>query len=99
MTRSELIESVAKKNPNLMLSDIERIVNVIFSSITSALAKGDRVEFRGFGVFSIHKRAPRIAQNPRTGDKVKIGDRNIVHFRVGKELHEKLKRKLKFKIV
>ena len=90
MTRSELIESVAKKNPNLMLSDIERIVNVIFSSITSALAKGDRVEFRGFGVLSIHKRAPRIAQNPRTGDKVKIGDRNIVHFRVGKELHEKL---------
>lgn len=90
MTRSELIESVAKKNPNLMISEIEHIVNVIFSSITAALAKGDRVEFRGFGVFSIHKRAPRIAQNPRTGDKVKIGNRNIVHFRVGKELHEKL---------
>ncbi len=90
MTRSELIESVAKKNPNLMMSEIERIVNVIFSSITSALAKGNRVEFRGFGVFSIHKRAPRIAQNPRTGAKVKIGNRNIVHFRVGKELHEKL---------
>ncbi|MBO5038044.1 MAG: integration host factor subunit beta [Alphaproteobacteria bacterium] len=90
MTRSELIESVAKKNPNLLLSEIERIVNVIFSSITATLAKGDRVEFRGFGVFSIHQRAPRIAQNPRTGDKVKIGNRNIVHFRVGKELHEKL---------
>jgi len=85
-----LIESVAKKNPNLMMSEIERIVNVIFSSITSALAKGNRVEFRGFGVFSIHKRAPRVAQNPRTGAKVKIGNRNIVHFRVGKELHEKL---------
>ncbi len=90
MTRSELIESIAKKNPNLLLSDIERIVSVIFSSMTSALAKGDRVEFRGFGVFSIHKRSPRIAQNPRTGDKVKIGNRNIVHFRVGKELHEKM---------
>lgn len=90
MTRSELIESVAKKNPNLMMSEIERIVNVIFSSITYALAKGNRVEFRGFGVFSIHKRAPRVAQNPRTGAKVKIGNRNIVHFRVGKELHEKL---------
>lgn len=90
MTRSELIESVAKKNPNLLLSEIERIVNVIFSSMSAALAKGDRVEFRGFGVFSIHKREPRIAQNPRTGDKVKIGNRNIVHFRVGKELHEKL---------
>lgn len=90
MTRSELIENIAKKNPNLLISEIEKIVNIIFSSITSALAKGDRVEFRGFGVFSIHKRAPRIAQNPRTGAKVKIGDRNIVHFKVGKELHEKL---------
>lgn len=90
MTRSELIESIAKKNPNLLISEIERIINVIFSSMTNALAKGNRVEFRGFGVFSIHKRAPRVAQNPRTGAKVKIGDRNIVHFRVGKELHEKL---------
>ena len=84
MTRSELIESIAKKNPNLLLSEIEKIVSVIFSSMTGALARGDRVEFRGFGVFSIHKRAPR------TGDKVQIGNRNIVHFRVGKELHEKM---------
>ena len=90
MTRSELIESIAKKNPNLLLSEIEKIVSVIFSSMTGALARGDRVEFRGFGVFSIHQRAPRIAQNPRTGDKVQIGNRNIVHFRVGKELHEKM---------
>ena len=90
MTRSELIESIAKKNPNLLLSEIEKIVSVIFSSMTGVLARGDRVEFRGFGVFSIHKRAPRIAQNPRTGDKVQIGNRNIVHFRVGKELHEKM---------
>ena len=90
MTRSELIESIAQKNPNLLLSEIEKIVSVIFSSMTGALARGDRVEFRGFGVFSIHKRAPRIAQNPRTGDKVQIGNRNIVHFRVGKELHEKM---------
>ena len=90
MTRSELIENIAKKNPNLLVSEIERIVNIIFNNITSALAKGDRVEFRGFGVFSIHKREPRVAQNPRTGEKVKIGSRNIVHFKVGKELHEKL---------
>ena len=90
MTRSELIENIAKKNPNLLLGEIERIVNVIFSNITEALAKGNRVEFRGFGVFSIHTRPPRIAQNPRTGAKVKIGNRNIVHFRVGKELHERL---------
>ena len=90
MTRYELIENIAKKNPNLMISEIEKIVSVIFASMTAALAKGQRVEFRGFGVFSIHRRAPRVAQNPRTGEKVKIGNRNIVHFRVGKELHEKM---------
>ena len=90
MTRSELIESIAKKNPNLLLSEIEKIVSVIFSSMTGALARGDRVEFRGFGVFSIHKRAPRIAQNPRTGVKVQFVNRNIVHYRGGKELHEKM---------
>ena len=73
-----------------MISEIEKIVSVIFASMTAALAKGQRVEFRGFGVFSIHRRAPRVAQNPRTGEKVKIGNRNIVHFRVGKELHEKM---------
>ncbi|MBR2274392.1 MAG: integration host factor subunit beta [Alphaproteobacteria bacterium] len=93
MTRSELIEKIAKKNPNLLLGEIERIVNVIFSSMTAALARGDRVEFRGFGVFSIHQRSPRIAQNPRTGTKVQIGSRNIVHFKVGKELHESLNEK------
>lgn len=93
MTRSELIENIAKKNPNLLLSEIERIVAVIFSNMTAALAKGERVEFRGFGVFSIHERAPRIAQNPRTGEKVKIGNRRIVHFKVGKELHERLNEK------
>ena len=90
MTRSELIENIAKKNPNLLISEIEKIVNIIFQNMTLALAKGDRVEFRGFGVFSIHKREPRIAQNPRTGAKVKIGSRNIVHFKVGKELHDRL---------
>ena len=62
MTRSELIENIAKKNPNLLISEIERIVNIIFNNITSSLAKGDRVEFRGFGVFSIHKRDPKIGR-------------------------------------
>ena len=65
-------------------------MSVVFDRIIKSLAQGDRVEFRGFGVFSIHKREPRIAQNPRTGAKVKIGSRNIVHFKVGKELHDRL---------
>ncbi len=90
MTKSELIEKIAEKNPNLMLRDVERIVNVVLEKIIASLANGDRVEFRGFGAFSVRKRAPRVAKNPRTGDKVEVEERNIAHFKTGKELHEML---------
>lgn len=90
MTKSELIEKIAEKNPHLMLRDVERIVNVVLEKIIASLANGDRVEFRGFGAFSVRKRAPRVAKNPRTGDKVEVEERNIAHFKTGKELHEML---------
>lgn len=90
MTKSELIEKIAQKNPNLMLKDIEKIVNVILDKIIRSLAEGDRVEFRGFGAFSVRKRAPRVAKNPRTGSEVAVEERNIVHFKTGKELHDLL---------
>lgn len=93
MTRSELIEKIASKNPHLVLKDVERIVEVIFNKITTALAKGERVEFRGFGAFSVRKRSPRTAKNPRTGEQVKVEERNIPHFKVGKQLHELLNKK------
>lgn len=90
MTKSELIEKIAAKNPNLMLKDIEKIVNVILDKVIKTLAAGNRVEFRGFGAFSVRKRAPRVAKNPRTGEKVSVTERNIVHFKTGKELHDLL---------
>jgi len=90
VTKSELIEKIATKNPNLTVKDIDRIVSVIFDSIIDALSKGERVEFRGFGAFSSRGRASRIAKNPRTGEKVRIGPRNIPHFRAGKQLYELL---------
>lgn len=90
MTKSELIEKIAEKNPNLMLKDVERIVNVVLDKIIKTLASGDRIEFRGFGAFSVRKRAPRIAKNPRTGAKVNVNERNIAHFKTGKELHDLL---------
>ncbi len=90
MTKSELIERIANKNPHLMLKDVERIVGVILDKITSSLAKGERVEFRGFGAFSVRTRTPRIAKNPRTGEQVKVEERNIPHFKTGKQLHELL---------
>ena len=90
MTKSELIEKIAAKNPNLTLKEIDRIVSVVFDSIIGALANGERVEFRGFGAFSVRTRSPRMAKNPRTGEKLSVGERNIPHFKAGKQLYELL---------
>ena len=93
MTRSELIEKIAAKNPHLMVKDVERIVAVVFDKIINSLAAGDRVEFRGFGAFSVRRRTPRVAKNPRTGAQVKVDARNIPHFKTGKQLFELLNKK------
>ena len=93
MTKSELIEKIAGKNPHLMVKDVERIVSVILDKITSSLAQGDRVEFRGFGSFSVRKRSARMAKNPRTGEAVKVEERCIPHFKTGKQLHDLLNKK------
>ncbi|MBQ7633754.1 MAG: integration host factor subunit beta [Alphaproteobacteria bacterium] len=90
MTRSELIEKIAAKMPNLTLKDIESIVSVVFEKLTNALANGDRVEIRGFGAFSIRTRNPRIAINPKNKTMVEVPSKNIVHFKTGKELHSRL---------
>lgn len=93
MTKSELIEKIANLNPHLLLKDVEKIVAVVFDKITSSLAEGNRVEFRGFGAFSVRTRTPRIAKNPRTGEQVKVEERNIPHFKTGKQLFELLNKK------
>lgn len=90
MTRSELIEKIANKNPHLTVKDVERIVAVVLDKIINSLANGDRVEFRGFGAFSVRKRTPRIAKNPRTGEQVSVEERCIPHFKTGKQLFELL---------
>ncbi len=90
MTKSELIEVITAKNPHLTLKDVERVVNVIFNSIIEALSRGDRVEFRGFGTFSVRTRSARVAKNPRTGEQVAVDERNIPHFKCGKNLFDML---------
>lgn len=90
MTKSELIEIITAKNPHLTLKDVERVVNVIFNSIIEALSRGDRVEFRGFGTFSVRTRSARVAKNPRTGEQVAVDERNIPHFKCGKSLFDML---------
>jgi integration host factor subunit beta len=90
MTKSELVKRLADANPHLYMRDVERIVAVVFNQIGAALARGDRVELRGFGAFSTRVRDARPARNPRTGDKVSVPDKAVPHFRTGKELRERL---------
>ena len=90
MTKSELVERIAAKMPNLTIKDVDRIVNVVFQRLTAALADGDRVEIRGFGAFSVRSRKPRIAINPKNKKQVEVPQKQIVHFKTGKELHNML---------
>ncbi len=90
MTKSELIAALAAKNPNLYLRDLERLVETVFDEITRALGRGDRIELRGFGAFSIKTRAPRTGRNPRTGESVKVGTKRLPLFKTGKELRDHL---------
>ncbi|HUB97751.1 MAG TPA: integration host factor subunit beta [Stellaceae bacterium] len=90
MTKSELIQQLAERNPHLYQRDVERIVSTIFDEITAALARGDRVELRGFGAFSVKRREARQGRNPRTGDSVSVGEKHIPFFKTGKQLRERL---------
>jgi integration host factor subunit beta len=90
MTRSELIKALAKKHSNLFQKDIEKLVEIVFREIGDALVRGDRVELRGFGAFSIRERKPRKARNPKTGAAVALGARFSPYFRPGKSLRERL---------
>ncbi|WP_343561179.1 integration host factor subunit beta [Kiloniella sp. b19] len=90
MTKSELIQRIADQNPHLFHRDVERIVTTIFDEMTSALAKGDRVELRGFGAFSVKHRDARVGRNPRTGESVQVDSKHIPFFKTGKLLRERL---------
>lgn len=90
MIKSELIERIAGSNPHLLQRDVESIVNVVFDEISSALARGERVELRGFGAFSVKHRPARVGRNPRTGEQVEVEEKFVPFFKTGKELREKL---------
>ena len=90
MIRSELIQIIADENPHLYQRDVERIVNTIFEQITDAMARGDRVELRGFGAFSVKKRDGRVGRNPRTGEPVEVDEKHVPFFKTGKLLRDRL---------
>jgi integration host factor subunit beta len=90
MTKSELIQRLAERNPHLYLRDVEKIVETIFDEITEALVEGDRVELRGFGAFSVKHRDARVGRNPRTGESVQVEAKRLPFFKTGKALRERL---------
>lgn len=90
MIRSELVEKIAEANPHLYQRDVEKIVSTVFTEIIEALARGDRVELRGFGAFSVKKRDARTGRNPRTGEAVQVAEKHVPFFKTGKLLRERL---------
>jgi len=90
MIRSELIQKIADENPHLYQRDVERIVNTIFEEIIEAMTRGDRVELRGFGAFSVKKRDARVGRNPRTGEAVQVEEKHVPFFKTGKLLRDRL---------
>jgi integration host factor subunit beta len=90
MIKSELVQRIADRNPHLYLRDVEKIVNAILDEISHALARGDRVELRGFGAFSVKRRDARLGRNPRTGAHVAVDEKAVPFFKTGKEMRERL---------
>lgn len=90
MTKSELVKKLMEVHDNLYLKDVRLLVDTIFNEMSDALQRGDRIELRGFGAFSIRKRKPRVARNPKTNEKVELGERSVVYFRAGKGLRDRL---------
>lgn len=90
MNKSDLITRVTEKLTSLSHRDVEIIINQVFDSMVGSLAKGERIEIRGFGSFEVRTRKPRVGRNPKTGETVSVGERRVPFFKVGKELKEKV---------
>lgn len=90
MTKSELIEALARQQPHLPLKDVELAVKCIIEKMNQALSSGERIEIRGFGSFSLHLRPPRMGRNPKTGESVALSKKYVPHFKPGKELRDRV---------
>jgi len=90
IVRSELIKKISDSYPNFLKKDLNLLVSIILSEIKQALKRGDRVELRGFGIFSTNIQKERISRNPKTGEKVNTPERKTIHFKVAKEMFKKL---------
>jgi len=94
MTKSELIEKIALRLDQLPVKDVELAVKVMLDSMSDVLSRGERIEIRGFGSFSLHYRAPRTGRNPKTGDAVELAGKFVPHFKPGKELRDRVNQRM-----
>jgi len=90
MTKSELIEVLARQENQLPYKDVELAVKTLIEQMSQSLATGSRIEIRGFGSFSLHFRPPRVGRNPKTGESVSLSGKYVPHFKPGKELRERV---------
>tara|TARA_A100001234_G_C12440022_1_gene306550 strand:+ start:116 stop:412 length:297 start_codon:yes stop_codon:yes gene_type:complete len=90
IVKSKLLEQLSDNYPNFLKKDLEKFTNIILDEIKRALRRGDRVELRGFGVFSTNTQKARISRNPKTGEKVNTPEKKIIHFKMSKDLFKKL---------
>jgi integration host factor subunit beta len=90
MIKSELAERILVQNRHLYRRDVEKVVNAVLEEVVAALTRGDRVELRGFGAFRVRHRAARNGRNPQNGGFIAVKQKNMPHFKAGKEMHERL---------
>ena len=90
IVKSKLLKKLSKNYPNFLKKDLEKFSEIILNEIKNALKRGERVELRGFGVFSTNTQKPRISRNPKTGEKVNTPEKKTIHFKMAKDLFNKL---------
>ena len=90
IVKSNLLKQLSKNYPNFLKKDLEKFVDIIFNEIKRSLKRGERVELRGFGVFSTNTQKARISRNPKTGEKINTPEKKTIHFKMAKDLFKKL---------
>ena len=90
IVKSKLLNQLKKSYPNFLKKDLEKVMSIVLNEIKQALKRGDRVEFRGFGMFSTNIQKARISRNPKTGEKINTPEKKTIHFKMAKEMFKKL---------
>ena len=90
IVKSKLLKQLTNNYPNFLKKDLEKFINIILHEIKQALKRGDRVELRGFGIFSANTQKARISRNPKTGEKVNTPEKKTIHFKMAKEMFKKI---------